>query len=321
MVVFISLEGLGGFIDGWAHNHFSRIETFFTPWHAMLYGGFASVAIYLLATCLYFHSKGYPWQRCAPRGYSLSILGLALFVLGGALDFTWHIFFGIERSISQLLSPTHLWLAVSEALIALGPVRSVLARGVSGSWWVNGPFVLGLSWLLDSAAFFTQFASPFGSTPAARPLHPLSSPVAQFVQAYGIASVVLQAAIVSGVLLYVVKQQRAPLGAFVILLADYASTTALMRGDEIRVAWPILVAVGLLSGIVIEALYRLLHPRPDRHAALHAFAFCAPLSLFGLYFVAVATTAGAAWPAHLLVGAPVMAGLVGLLASFLIDVP
>src|SRR6266536_4204640 len=33
---------IGGlFLDGWAHNTRPQLETFFTPWHAVFYSGFA----------------------------------------------------------------------------------------------------------------------------------------------------------------------------------------------------------------------------------------------------------------------------------------
>jgi hypothetical protein len=33
---------LGLFLDAWAHNNLPGLETFFTPWHAVFYSGFAS---------------------------------------------------------------------------------------------------------------------------------------------------------------------------------------------------------------------------------------------------------------------------------------
>jgi hypothetical protein len=30
----------GSYVDGWAHRHHPDLETFFTPWHALLYSGF-----------------------------------------------------------------------------------------------------------------------------------------------------------------------------------------------------------------------------------------------------------------------------------------
>jgi hypothetical protein len=34
----------GIFIDGWAHINIPRLETFFTPWHAVFYSGFLATA-------------------------------------------------------------------------------------------------------------------------------------------------------------------------------------------------------------------------------------------------------------------------------------
>lgn len=35
----------GVYIDGWAHVNLGGIETFFTPWHAALHGGFAVLSL------------------------------------------------------------------------------------------------------------------------------------------------------------------------------------------------------------------------------------------------------------------------------------
>ncbi len=32
---------IGVFVDGWAHMNLAQLETFFTPWHALFYSGFA----------------------------------------------------------------------------------------------------------------------------------------------------------------------------------------------------------------------------------------------------------------------------------------
>ncbi|TMC31860.1 MAG: hypothetical protein E6J32_02095 [Chloroflexi bacterium] len=33
----------GAYLDAWAHRHLARLETFFTPWHAVLYSGMFAV--------------------------------------------------------------------------------------------------------------------------------------------------------------------------------------------------------------------------------------------------------------------------------------
>src|SRR5712691_7046633 len=43
---------VGLFVDGWAHSNLAQLETFFTPWHALLYSGFAAAAVTLGAGTL-----------------------------------------------------------------------------------------------------------------------------------------------------------------------------------------------------------------------------------------------------------------------------
>ena len=40
---------VGLYLDGWAHNNIPElIETFFTPWHAVLYSGYAFMSLVLI---------------------------------------------------------------------------------------------------------------------------------------------------------------------------------------------------------------------------------------------------------------------------------
>ena len=42
---------IGGlYLDGWAHIHVPALETFFTPWHAVLYSGYIAGAVALAET-------------------------------------------------------------------------------------------------------------------------------------------------------------------------------------------------------------------------------------------------------------------------------
>ncbi|MEZ4668880.1 MAG: hypothetical protein R3E39_13310 [Anaerolineae bacterium] len=69
----------GLFLDGWAHNHIANLETFFTPWHGVLYSGFFSVAILMMVAQYRNVARGYAWSRALPHGYGLSLLGVAIF--------------------------------------------------------------------------------------------------------------------------------------------------------------------------------------------------------------------------------------------------
>ena len=76
-IVFGAWLIVGVFIDGFAHNH-GAVETFFTPWHAILYSGFLASAAWM--TWLLYQSKqatGGTWLQSAPTGYGLGLIGVA----------------------------------------------------------------------------------------------------------------------------------------------------------------------------------------------------------------------------------------------------
>jgi Tol biopolymer transport system component len=153
----------GVYLDGWAHSHGFVDDSFITPWHAVLYSGVLVLFMFLLFHQLRNMSKGYAWQRALPAGFGLSLLGAALFFIGGGLDFFWHALFGVEVDLETLLSPAHLLLATSGALMISGPTRAAWDRLVPGEaygWKDLGPLILSMTLLLSLLTFFTQFAHP-----------------------------------------------------------------------------------------------------------------------------------------------------------------
>jgi hypothetical protein len=118
---------LGLFVDGWAHNTRPRLETFFTPWHALFYSGFAALAAWVWWSVWRRRRPGTSLRTAIPPGYGLAVVGLALFLASGLGDMAWHLAFGIERSIAALLSPTHLGLFLGALLAVTAPLRSAWA--------------------------------------------------------------------------------------------------------------------------------------------------------------------------------------------------
>jgi len=128
----------GLFLDGWAHNHLGSMETFLTPWHAVLYSGFAAIMTTLLVAWLRGLYDRHPLTAAVPEGYELSALGVLLFGLAGVLDLVWHLRFGIEAGTDALLSPTHLLLAASGILIVTGPLRAAWRQPQARLGWRTG---------------------------------------------------------------------------------------------------------------------------------------------------------------------------------------
>ena len=154
---------IGGlYLDGWAHSHISELETFFTPWHAVLYSGFGASAGVVFATLAVNVRRGFAWRNALPPGYILSLAGAVIFLVGGLADMVWHAIFGVEEDIDALLSPTHLALALGGTLILSGPLRSAWLRRDDRAGRLSLlPGILSLAFVLCIFTFFTQFAHPF----------------------------------------------------------------------------------------------------------------------------------------------------------------
>jgi len=154
---------VGGFyLDLWAHAHGRTDNTFFTPWHAVLYSMLAAVGIFLSIAAWRAWHRGAPWWRSLPAGYGLSLAGVALFALGGLADLLWHVLFGVEFSVDALLSPTHLVLACAGVLIVTGSLRAAWRDPARGTrrWLARIPAVLSLALALSIFTGFTQFVHP-----------------------------------------------------------------------------------------------------------------------------------------------------------------
>src|SRR6266567_8059404 len=143
----------GLYLDGWAHTH-ELPDTFFTPWHGVIYSGFLIGALFLLTTWLRRSLRG------MPVGYGLSLVGVGLFFVGGVADLLWHTFFGIEANLAAEYSPPHLVLATAGILIATGPLRAAwhAERQDRATFWSAA---LSLALLLSALTFFTSEFHPF----------------------------------------------------------------------------------------------------------------------------------------------------------------
>lgn len=310
---------LGGlYLDGWAHNHGLVDDTFFTPWHAVFYSGYAAVALLTLGAVLAGVLRGQPWYRALPDGHELALLGVPLFALGGVGDLTWHTLFGIEESIEALISPSHLTLATSMALILVGPLRAAIRRAAASPpatgapaarlherWLATGPAAISLAYTIALLAFMTQFAHPFVHLIAR------SSRYGDVSNALGATSVLLQSALLVGPVLFAIRRIALPPGALTLTLA---LTTALIALMEDRYE---LLPAAVGAGVAADLMLALLRPGSARPTAQHIFAFSLPVLLYLLYFLNLHLTGGLRWSIHMWGGVSFLAGITGLLLSIL----
>ncbi len=312
IVAIFSLWMVAGLhLDAWAH-HTVGVESFFTPWHAVLYSGFAAVAAAIVGAVVYNYRQKGSWKTAVPTGYSLSLLGIGLFMAGGVGDLLWHTAFGIEENVEALLSPTHLLLAVGGSLIVTGPLRSIWQRkGRSAKLAQLLPALLSLALLWSMLTFFTSYANAFAETALVQGSRPLDEEIMFLLQGLGVAGILLQASIMMAVILVAVQRWTLPVGSFLVLFTLSLSLTSAIH-EDFR-----LIGTAVLGGIAAEILYRWLKPSSERIRPFRIFAALVPTALYILYFATLALTGGIWWTIHLWAGAIFLAGLSGWLLSYI----
>jgi hypothetical protein len=325
----IALAGVwiitGLFID--AHQHlFLAVESFFNPWHMMMYGGavFSAVvlAIVIARNC---RSAGSLWEAIPP-GYSASVLGVAALLVGGALDFLWHSIFGFEHQLDLLLSPPHLVLLTGLFFLITGPVRSGLRRPNAPNLFDELPMLISLGLAFSIVQFVTQFGF---YAEALRRDHPLSqaafpregfvlSVVLYYRQALELSIVIWQSALLAAAVLYLCVRKRLHFGALAVL----AVSVKLWIGGELSSDVNELLLVILASvaaGLAGDAIVGWLRPSPRNPNAFRLLGFVVPAAYFGAYFAfAVPMFGGTWWDASLVFGSIAVSGLVGLCISQLL---
>ena len=311
----LSVVFVGGlFLDGWAHTHGKVDDSFFTPWHAVLYSGFALNFAALVGVVLVNRSRGYPLPAWLPSGYWLSLAGMVLWLIGGPGDLIWHTVFGIEENIDALYSPTHLLLASGLTLAASGAFRAAWARPGAGKGLVEQlPMLFSLAATLATLNFFIQYA------------HPLVNywGLGRFrddvdTQAFGVVSLLLSSAVTMGVLLLAMRRWVLAPGALSLVLVLNAIAMGFVKNGS----YPSLkVLIFSIAAIVLDVLYQWLKPSRHRIGALRQFAFWAPLVLVFSHFAVGWASYGVSWSVHLTWGVIFLNGVVGLLLSLLVAPP
>ena len=155
-----------------------------------------------------------------PTGYGLSLVGCVLFGIGGVIDMFWHLRFGIEVSLQALVSPPHLLLMLALGLIVTGPLRAAWRRPGTRAPWTA---VISATLLLSMFTFFDQFDQPLVSTWAANPILPATI---KYVQELGILGIMVQTALLTGVVLYLLSRFTLPFGSPSILHRMIADITS-----------------------------------------------------------------------------------------------
>jgi uncharacterized membrane protein YhhN len=106
-----------------------------------------------------------------------------------------------------------------------------------------------------------------------------------------------------------------PVGSLTLILTLNAALMSVLQ-DQYRLI-PAAIVAGLLGDLV---LWRV-RPSLQRPASVRLFAFFVPVIFYSCYMLTLQLTGGIGWSIHLWLGTIVVAGIVGLLLSYLVLPP
>ena len=310
---------IGLFVDGWAHNNLTELETFFTPWHAQFYSGFVATAGWMLWQADRARRPGDRRLAAVPRGYGLGLVGAGIFAAGGLGDMLWHETFGIETDVDALFSPTHLVLFVGLTLILSTPLRAAWldpSEPTAPGYKALLPAVLSTALLAALVAFMFQFWTAFVETYSV-PAPGAVGPVDYFPMMQGIAGIFALSLVLTAPLLLLARRWRPPPGTATTLFAVVGVLLGALH--EFAEATQLLALV--VSGAAVDVLLVLLRPSPTQRRRFWAAGLLAPVVTWTIYFALLMATDGIGWVIEMWTGAILWAGLLGLALALLMLPP
>lgn len=302
---------VGLFLDGWAHHHLAEeLESFFTPWHAVLYSGATALGGILLIAAFLNYRKGYRLKNILPREYLVALIGFILFGAAGILDLLWHEVFGIEENVEALYSPSHL-LLFSSGIMGVGTLFRAL--------WEREKIPQELPHIISAALVLCVLSFVM------LPLHPFVHPMMgnlehnpasnQLDLIVGIAGIVIFSALLVGVILLLMRRIKLPFGSIALIIFLNVLAMSYLK-DQFRFIVPVTVA-GFLADVFLYWSRGGFYVR----WGLRFFSFMLPALIFVFYVTTVHYTEGIWWTLHLWTGSIFIAGLTGLTVSFLVEPP
>ncbi|MFI7635104.1 hypothetical protein [Nonomuraea sp. NPDC049400] len=302
--------GVGLMIDAWAHSNLAELETFFTPWHAAFYSGFAAVSGWIIWQVYRNVRAGRSGLAAVPNGYLAGLLAIPGFAAFGFVDMMWHELLGIEQTIDILFSPSHLGLIVTMMLIITTPLRSAWnAPDIGDRPRLSRllPALVGLGFGATLVSLFLSYgdAMQWSADGVVRAFSDLDGQGTDRLA----ASMIITNVVLLAPVLFLLRRWRLPFGSVTVL----SVVGVLMPGAQTAFRnLPILLAF-VAAGLVSDLLIRWLRPSRERRAAYWAFAGLSAFATWSLY-IAVASVVAGQLPVvpELWTGAPVVAGLIGL---------
>jgi hypothetical protein len=311
---------LGLYLDGW--NHINLLDDglgpFLTPWHGVLYLGFAVTAGWILTR----HQRRGAWSlQAVPPGYRLALVGMGLAMVALAGDAVWHTLSGEEQGLARLVAPFHLLLFTGACLLVGSALRAAWSGPTSASvpglraFW---PVVLSTTLVVAMTAFFFQYVSPVVAwrRPGLAGL-PAGSPFAETVQVYDLLGLLVHNLLFVAPVLLLLLRWQTPLGTFTVM----AGSVALLLATQTEFGLVGLVGAAVLGGAAADVAVSLLRPSPQRRWAARAVAVIAPAVYWTAHFALLKAGYGVTWKLEIWLGSVVWGSLSGLSLALLMWPP
>ncbi len=305
-------------LDAYAHSTTPDLETFWTPWHAVMYSGIAACGLTLLWLVRPRLPRKLTYRTLdeIPRALLLPLIGMALLLVGGGIDTLWHNLFGIEKDLEIFFSPSHFMLITGMSLVVCGPALMLAASPIQRLR--GGPAALVLISALLTALplhIYTEHASVLekpmlGTGNAVMETFSLD---AQMMHGYVGSTILLLLPV-----LIIARRWPLPLGMATILVMTPGLLIWLIAGDAADVWISITIAV---AAAVVEVVARIAAPRLGRLSSDARWALLgtlAPVVVWGAVLAVGAALVGVAWSLHLVTGLLTLVALTGLATSLVV---
>lgn len=320
LLAFASILIVGLFSDGWAHtNIVDELEGFITPWHAVVFIGYALTASWILLMIHRRRPQADSLRTAIPTGYEVAAAGVVVFAIGFNGDAIWHTVFGLESDIDALLSPTHLLMAIALVAIASTPFRT-REPTVQPTWRTERLRIVSLMLTTMVIGFFLLYlwipAFAIGSNGYAQWLDGFGAPpfMTEVSQIAVLASTFVITALILVPALVVNRSTPPPAGAaLALILGPAVAVTAIREFSNPESLLAFLMAA--TAGEVITQ--RVTNPR-RRAILLGAFL---PAVLWTTYWITFIAVHGLAWEIELYTGQVVSTALAGVGIAALISTP
>lgn len=311
-VFFSAALVAAGYYDSWLVRHPPIPE-----WeHLPVQAAWLATTVYLGAASVVSWRRDGRLESAVPEGYGPTVVGLTVFLVGILISGWWTDVLGDAQGVPAIFRLPNLLQIAGGCLIVIGPLR---ASAIRGELLAGPTAVASAALLLASVTFFTQFNHPYIDQYAARgtvllvpePTNPLG-PFSFRDEILGVLGLMMQAASVTGVIMWTLRQSRLPVGSVTAILLVSTLLVATQLGNYA------MLLVGLIVGVLSDLALWLARPRADRILSLHLFAGFTGLLLSGVYLAYIGRGPGTWWPPDMTVGAVLSCALVGGLVSYVV---